>query len=86
MRQGHSRTCATMLKMRLGNWIWRNGGRGEDLQLAYLLPWLEKPEASKGMPSEVGRWDKAMNWVRVAGKDLYNAVKKLSDNKGGHNR
>lgn len=27
--------------MRLGDWIWRKGGRGDDLRLAYLFSWLE---------------------------------------------
>jgi hypothetical protein len=53
--------CSNALKMRLGNWIWRKGGRGEDLQLAYLHSWLEWPEGSQRVPSEVGGWDKAMS-------------------------
>lgn len=35
---GPRRWCATELEIRLGNQIWRRGERGEDLQLASLLP------------------------------------------------
>lgn len=40
--------------MRLGDWAWGSGERGEDLQLASLLFWLEWPAGSQGMPTEVG--------------------------------
>jgi hypothetical protein len=30
-----SGVLAAQLRVRLGNWIWRSRGRGEDLQLAY---------------------------------------------------
>lgn len=51
--------------MILGHWIWRNGGRCEDLQLAYLLP----VAVACGFPWEgsarVGGWDKATSRERV---------------------
>ena len=33
--------AATKLRVRPGNWIWESEVRGEDLYLAYLLPWSE---------------------------------------------
>lgn len=35
--------------MRLGDWTQRNGGRGEDLQLAFLFSSSEWPVFSKGV-------------------------------------
>lgn len=43
---------ATEPDKRLGHWIWREGGRGEEPQLASLLPWL-----SLWVPRD---WDKAV--------------------------
>lgn len=43
------------------DWICWNGGKGEDLQLAYLLPCSKWPVDSQGMPGGVGGWDKAMS-------------------------
>jgi hypothetical protein len=37
-REGHSRYPDTELGMRAEDWIWSYGGRGKDLQIAYLLP------------------------------------------------
>jgi hypothetical protein len=40
--QGEQEGCigrSTEQGVRLRGWIWRNGGRGKDLHLAYLLPW-----------------------------------------------
>lgn len=28
-------------RMRLGDWIWRTGGRSEAMQLAHVVPWLK---------------------------------------------
>lgn len=41
------------------DWIFWNGGKGEDLQLAYLLPCSKWPVDSQGMPGGFGGWDKA---------------------------
>ena len=43
--------------------MWRRGGRGEDLQLAYLLPWAEWPMASWELleSAGVGGWDKTVS-------------------------
>jgi hypothetical protein len=37
-RGDFSRWYPAELGVRLGDWIWRSRGRGEDLHLAYLLP------------------------------------------------
>jgi hypothetical protein len=42
-RKRHSRSSVLELRMKLGDWSWKNGGRDEDLLLAYLLGWLEWP-------------------------------------------
>lgn len=34
---------------------------GEDLQVAYLLCWLEGPVGSQGMRDRSGDWDKRMS-------------------------
>lgn len=34
VKGGQTITSATELEMRMGDWTWRNGRRGEDLQLA----------------------------------------------------
>lgn len=34
---------------------------GEDLQLAYLLSYLEWPLVFQGVPADLGVWDKAMS-------------------------
>lgn len=47
---------ATELRMRLGDWIWNNRGKDEDLQLAHLLSWLGWAGCSFGMPGGVGRY------------------------------
>lgn len=38
---GCRRYFATELGVRLGDCIWRSRGKGEDSQLAYLIPWSE---------------------------------------------
>lgn len=38
----------------------RTGGRGEGLQVAYLLPWPVWLVGSKGVPDGVGGWGNAM--------------------------
>lgn len=38
---GGSRWTATKLRIRLGYYMWRRRGRGEYLQLVYLLPWVD---------------------------------------------
>lgn len=43
--------------IRLLDWIWGKGGRGEGGQLGYLTPWLERPEGSQGMPTGDGGWE-----------------------------
>jgi hypothetical protein len=40
----------TELGMRLGSWIWKKGTRGEDLELACLLPWPESVIAVSNVP------------------------------------
>lgn len=37
-RGSYSWCSATELRMRLGDCLWRRGGKGEDLWLAFLLP------------------------------------------------
>lgn len=56
----HSRLLAIGLGMRLGDWIYRTGGRGKDLQLAYLLRWPAQPTSSQGMPAGVWGRDNGM--------------------------
>lgn len=43
MRRGHSRKSSTKLGVRMGEWIWKNGERGEELLLACLLSCLKCP-------------------------------------------
>lgn len=47
--------------MRLGDWTSRDGGRGEDVQLAYLLLWREWPVGSQRAPAGVGGCNKAVH-------------------------
>lgn len=61
VRRDHGKSSATELRMRPVDWTCRNGGRGEDLQLAffllqlaYMLPWSEWPLGSQGVPAEAG--------------------------------
>lgn len=37
-----------------GDWIWRDRGRGEDLQLVFLLPLTEWPVGFQRMPAGLG--------------------------------
>jgi hypothetical protein len=70
---------ATELWIRLGYWIWRKGGKSEDLQLAYLLPW----SVCLWVPGEcgllkLGARAKVLVWGRkLRGKYLYDLLKKL---------
>lgn len=41
--------------------MWRRGGRGEDLQLSYLLPWWEWPEGCPGMLGGIGPRDEVIS-------------------------
>lgn len=73
-----SRRSATNLTIKLGDWIWRRGGRGEDLQLAYLL---SRPSALQGPK-------KCLLEFRGWGYQVESRVKKvrevgLSDQQGG---
>lgn len=54
--------------MRLRDWTWRNGGRGEDLQLAVLLPWPEWLEGSQRVPAGVGGWVQQVVCYRAGDK------------------
>lgn len=54
MRRSHSRMFAEELGMKQGDWTWRNRRRGEDLQLAYLLPWSQWLAGSYRVPADVG--------------------------------
>ena len=46
--------------MRLGVWVFRNGGKSEDLKLAYLVYWLEWSVGFQEVPVGVMGYDKAM--------------------------
>lgn len=46
LRRSYSKWTSTELGMILGHWSCRNGGRSNDLQLLYLLPWSECPVGS----------------------------------------
>lgn len=46
--------------MRLGVWVFRNGGKSEDLKLAYLVYWLEQSVGFQEVPVGVKGYDKAM--------------------------
>lgn len=48
------------LGMRPGVVSWGNGGRGADLQLAYLFSWSEWSVGSQGAHTGIWVWDKAM--------------------------
>lgn len=43
--------------MRLGDWIGRSRGRGEDLQLVCLSPKLAESVGFQGVPAVLGGWD-----------------------------
>lgn len=45
---------STEREMRLGGWIGKQRGRGEDLQLAYPRPWVEQPVGSQGVLAGAG--------------------------------
>lgn len=60
----HSRRSAAALGMRLWDLTWRNGRRGEDLQLAYLTSCLEQPVGTQGAPVGVGGWGSARSMER----------------------
>lgn len=44
MRGDCKRWSATELEERMGRWVWRRGGRDENLKIDYLLPWFKFPE------------------------------------------
>lgn len=46
-KESCSRWSATGLGIRLEIWIWKRGGRGEDLQVVHPLFWLEWPLSSQ---------------------------------------
>lgn len=50
---GCSRWSATGLGIRLEIWIWKRGGRGEDLQVVHPLFWLEWPLSSQETSSSI---------------------------------
>lgn len=50
------------LERRLGKWIW---GRGDDLQLASLIPCPEWSSGSQRMSAEVGGGDTVMSWEKL---------------------
>lgn len=50
----HSMQSATEMEVRLGDYICRRGGRGENSKLGNLLPWLKWPVFSQGMPGGGG--------------------------------
>lgn len=43
--------------MTVGGWVWRMGGSGEDLQVAYLFSWTAQLVCLQGMPAGVGGWE-----------------------------
>lgn len=51
---GCSNWSDTEMKLRMGDWIWRTGGRGENLQLGHLLHWQQWPESSPGPGMHAG--------------------------------
>lgn len=60
----HSMWSATELGMRVGHWTWRNGGRGEELQLAYTS--LARGACGhQKCDGSVRRW---LSWHRLLGK------------------
>lgn len=79
VKRGYSRS-ATELGMSLGNHIWRNGGRGDDLQFAYFLPCSGWPVASQGVPAEGEGCYKALHW---GGRDLWAPLELGAGVRGG---
>lgn len=76
-RGGSMRWSARERGMRLGGQIWRTGGRGEDLQLAYLFSWPEWLLGFQGISVGVVDWGKAMSgrwWWWFGGGDLYDPL------------
>ena len=63
------------------DWIWENGGRGEDLQLAFQLCLLEWLLGSQETASGVGGCNKTKSW---GGRDLEGkSGAGMRDRKGG---
>lgn len=52
--------------MTVGGWVWRMGGSGEDLQVAYLFSWTAQLVCLQGMPAGVGGWVTEMSWEKEA--------------------
>lgn len=65
MGRGHSRYVTEPL-MRPGDWIWKNGRKGEDGQLAYLLPRPDCSVGSYGVPAGFGGLYKSNWWEEVS--------------------
>lgn len=64
MSKDRQQVVCYRLEMRLRDWTWKNEGKGENLQIAYALPWSEWPGGSQGMPIGIGGWNK----VKKVGK------------------
>lgn len=58
VRRGCIRQSATELMKRIRDWIQKNGGRGGDLQVAFLSPGLQWPVSFHGIPAAGGGCDK----------------------------
>lgn len=57
--------------MSLRNWTWRNGRKGENPKLAYLLSWQVCSLGFQGEPAGVGaRIKLRVGEARFRGKDL----------------
>lgn len=57
--------------MRLGDWIWKRGGRNEDLQLACPLPSTEWSVSGQGMLVGVRGWNKAIHGGKEVWSDMW---------------
>lgn len=60
MMRGHNRWSATELGMTWEQYL-ANGGKSGDLQLAFLLPRLERFAGFQGMPAGVGSCNEAVS-------------------------
>lgn len=59
MREGHNRSSATDLGMKLEKLDMEEKGESKDLRLACLLLWQPWLVGSQGVCPEVGGWDKS---------------------------
>lgn len=50
-----------MTGVRMKNLTWMNERRVDNMQLAYLFPWLEGTDCSHEVTARVEVWDKAMS-------------------------